>query len=319
MKLEKEIKRIIKKSKNIYVIAHKNLDLDAIGACVGISAIATYFNKPSYIIVDDEKHELGVEKILKEIKDNFNIIKSEDIPKYHHKKSALIIVDTNKAHLLQSDRVLNYFDEIIILDHHQETDQTISTNINIINENASSTCEIITNLIEKYNVKLTKEIATIILSGIVLDTSNFIVKTDSDTYYAAYYLTKQKADPRKVQYYLKQDIKDYIIRQKVITEVEVINDKYALTVAPDKIKYKREELAKIADTLLQFNNIEASFVLGNRIDGGVGLSARSEGLVNVGEIAENLGGGGDDYDAAAQIKNLTLKEAKEELIKILNN
>lgn len=319
MKIEKEIKRVIKKSKNIFVIAHKNLDLDALGACVGISSIANYFNKPNYIIIDDEKHELGVAKILKEIQNKFNIIKSSDIPKYHYKNSTLIIVDTNKAYLLQSDKVLHYFDNIIILDHHQETDQTIATATSIINEDASSACEIITNLIEKYRVKINPEIATIILSGIVLDTSNFIVKTDTDTYYAAYYLTKQQADPRKVQYYLKQDIKDYIIRQKVITEVQVINDKYALSVAPDKIKYKREELAKIADTLLQFNNIDASFVLGNRIDGGVGLSARSEGLVNVGEMAEKLGGGGDDYDAAAQIKNLTLKEAQDELIKILNN
>lgn len=318
MKIEKEIKIIIKNSKNVFVIAHKNLDLDALGACVGISSIANYFNKPSYIIIDDEKHELGVKKILDEIEEKVNIIKSTEIPKYHYKNSILVIVDTNKAHLLQSDKILHYFDNIIILDHHQETDQTIATDKSIINENASSACEIVANLIEKYNVKLESEVATVILSGIVLDTNNFIVKTDSDTYYAAYYLTKHGAEPTKVQYYLKQDIKDYIIRQKVITDVKVINDKYALSVAPDKIKYKREELAKIADTLLQFNNIEASFVLGNRVDGGVGLSARSIGNVNVGEIAEKIGGGGDDYEAAAQIKNLTLKETEEELKKILN-
>jgi c-di-AMP phosphodiesterase-like protein len=155
------------------------------------------------------------------------------------------------------------------------------------------------------------------LSGIVLDTCNFTVKTNSNTYQAAYYLTENKADPKKVQYYLKQDIKDYIVRQKVITEVKVMKDKYAVSVAPAKIKYKREELAKIADTLLQFNNIEASFVLGNRIDGGIGLSARSEGLVNVGNIAEMLGGGGDNHDAAAQIKDKTLTEVEEELISLI--
>lgn len=316
MIIERQIKKIIKRSKNVFIVGHKNLDLDALGACVGITAIAKHFNKDSYIIIDDEKHELGVAKILNET--SLNIIKSNDIPKYHHKNSILVIVDTNKTHLLQNDKVLNYFNKIIILDHHQETDQTIANTLNIINEEASSACEIVTNLIKKYNIELDKEIATIILSGIVLDTNNFVVKTDADTYYAAYYLTKHKADPSKVQYYLKQDINDYIMRQKVITDVKVINDKYALSVAPEKLKYKREELAKIADTLLQFNNIEASFVLGNRVDGGVGLSARSIGNVNVGEIAEQLGGGGDDHDAAAQIKNLTLKEAKEELTKILN-
>ena len=108
------------------------------------------------------------------------------------------------------------------------------------------------------------------------------------------------------------------MRQKVITEVEVLKNKYAFSTAPDKLKYKREELAKIADTLLQFNNIEASFVLGNRKDGGVGLSARSIGAVNVGEIAESLGGGGDNYDAAAHILDKNLTEVEEVLKKILN-
>lgn len=317
MKIETKIKRKIKFSKNIFIMAHKNLDLDALGACIGVSAISNHFHKKNYIIIDDEKHELGVEKVLKEIGNNYNIIKSSHIPDYYSKRSILIIVDTNKAQLLQSDKILHYFKNIIILDHHQETDQTISNTDRIIDEEASSACEIVTNLIEHYHVKLDKTPATFILAGIVLDTNNFIVKTTTKTYQAAYYLAEQGAIPRKVQYFLKQDIKDYIIRQKVITEAKVINNKYAVSVASDKIKYKREELAKIADTLLQFNNIEASFVLGNRTDGGIGLSARSEGNINVGEIAENFGGGGDNHDAAAQIKNMTLLEAFEELKKLL--
>lgn len=318
MKIENRIKKVIKHSKNVFIVGHKDLDLDALGACIGASSICNNFGKQNYIIMDDDKHELGVGKLLKEISGKYKLIKSSDIPKYHHKKSILIIVDTNKAHLLQNDKILNYFNNIIVLDHHHETDQTIARTLQIINENASSACEIVTNLIEKYKVELNDETATFILAGIVLDTNNFVVKTDTETYQAAYYLAKQGANPTKVQYFLKQDIKDYIIRQKVITEVEIINGKYALSVAPDKIKYKREELAKIADTLLQFNNIEASFVLGNRIDGGIGLSARSAGNINVGKIAEILGGGGDNNDAAAQIKNMKLKAAREELIKALN-
>lgn len=318
MKIEKQIKKRIKRSKNVFIVAHKDLDLDALGACIGISSICNSFHKKNYIIMDDKKHELSVGKVLKELEGTYTIIKSSEIPKYHHKRSILIIVDTNKAQLLQNDKILHYFDHIVILDHHQETDQTISHTLQIINENSSSACEIVTNLVEKYHVNLDEKTATFILAGIVLDTSNFIVKTDTKTYQAAYYLAKQGANPRKVQYFLKQDIKDYIIRQKVITEVKVINEKYALSVAPEKLKYKREELAKIADTLLQFNNIEASFVLGNRVDGGIGLSARSVGNVNVGNIAEYFGGGGDNHDAAAQIKNRELKEVTEELIKLLD-
>lgn len=318
MKIETRIKRLIKNSKNVFIMAHKNLDLDALGACIGVASICNGFHKKNYIIIDDNRHELSVGKVLKELQSDYSIIKSNEIPKYHQRNSMLIIVDTNKAQLLQNDKILHYFNKIIILDHHQETEQTITKTIHIINEKASSACEIVTNLVENYHIKLSEKAATYILAGIVLDTNNFVVKTNTKTYQAAYYLAQQGADPTKVQYFLKQDIKDYIMRQKVITEVEVIENKYAFSTAPDKLKYKREELAKIADTLLQFNNIEASFVLGNRKDGGVGLSARSVGTVNVGEIAENLGGGGDNYDAAAHILDKGLTEVEEELRKILN-
>ena len=99
---------------------------------------------------------------------------------------------------------------------------------------------------------------------------------------------------------------------------EIIDSKYAIALADNNSVYKREELAKIADTLLNFNGILASFVIGNREDGGVGISARSEGKVNVGSITEQLGGGGDTYNAATVLKEITIDQAKGELIKILN-
>ena len=314
---EKNIKKLIKKSDNVFISGHKNLDLDAIGSCVGISAICNHFNKNNYIIVDDKENEIGVSKILEEIKETNNIITSEEINKHFKDNSLLIITDVSKAHLLQNDKILHYFKEIIVIDHHQMTNQTIESTVRIIDTNASSAGEIVTGLIKAYNVSLTTLESTIILSGIILDTNNFTVKTTSDTYLSAYYLTKMGANPKKVQYYLKEDLKDYIIRHKVIMNVTVINEKYAVCIAKDKEEYKREDLAKIADQLLNFNNILASFVVGKRIDGGIGISARSEGVVNVGELLESLGGGGDVYNAACQIKDMNIDDVKEALIKIL--
>ena len=317
MEIEKKIKKIIKKSDNIFVMGHKNLDLDAIGSCVGITSICNHFNKDSYIVIDDEVNELGVEKILSEIKNTKNIIKSEEIPNYFKKDSTLIIVDVSKAHLLQNSKILHYFNQIIILDHHQRTDQTINT-ISIIDDRYSSTGEIITSLIEAYGVKPTKEDATILLSGIVLDTNNFKSKTTSNTYYSAYLLSKYGADSKKIKYYLKENINDYIIRNKVIMNAEVINNKYAVAVTEKNIKYKREELAKMADTLLSFHGIEASFIIGERIDDGIGISARSEGKIDVGKITELLGGGGDISSAACQLFDTTIEKVYKELKDILN-
>ena len=164
---------------------------------------------------------------------------------------------------------------------------------------------------------MSKEDATIILSGIVLDTHNFMQRTLSNTFYAAYYLLEQGASNKKVRFYLKEDLKDYIIRHKVIMDTKILDEKFALAVASEKDEYKREELAKIADTLLNFEGIKASFVLGKRVDGGIGISARSEGSIDVGKITEQLGGGGDTYNAACQIQNADLKQIEKELIEVL--
>ena len=70
---------------------------------------------------------------------------------------------------------------------------------------SSSTCEMITDLVEYYDIDVDPYYATILLAGIVLDTSNFMLKTKAETYYAAYYLSSLGASAKKVQYLLKQD------------------------------------------------------------------------------------------------------------------
>ena len=95
----KNLIKQIKKSKKVFLMAHKNLDLDALGACIGMSLIVSHFNKESYIVIDDKNHELGVKKILTELEGCFNFIKSCDVEDNlcsFPKKNLLIILDTNK-------------------------------------------------------------------------------------------------------------------------------------------------------------------------------------------------------------------------------
>ncbi len=313
----KELRRKIKFHQTIFIVGHQNLDLDAIGSALGLYSIIKKYRRESYIIIDDQVHELGVQKIINEQPKKI-FITSDEIETKKNKKNLLIIVDTNKTNLLSNPEILTHFDDIVIIDHHQTNKQTIDRGLLIIDQEASSTCEMITQLLSHYRIKISPEMATIVLSGIVLDTSNFVLKTQAKTYFSAYYLASYGANPKKVQYYLKQDIKEYIARQKTITNIEVIKEKYAVTSGGEKVKYKREELAKIASTLLQFNGIEASFVIGKSQDNKIGISARSEGRLNVGKIMEKLGGGGDHHDAATQIEGSSIQEVKEKLLGILN-
>ncbi|MEG1596683.1 MAG: DHH family phosphoesterase [Bacilli bacterium] len=315
---KRELKKTIKTSSNVFITGHLDLDLDALGSIIGVNYIVNRLKKKSLIILDDKKHEKGVNKVLLQIKDKYNFITSNKINDIIDEKSLLIIVDTNKEKLI-SKNILGKFKNIIIIDHHDLTKESINNALLIVDDSTSSTCEMITELIINYNILLNSDIATLLLSGIVLDTSNFVIKTNALTYYCAAFLTNMGASPKKVQYLLKQDIKKYIERQKVITEVKIINKKIALTAGSNKEIYRREDLAKIADTLLLFEEIEGSFVIGKLDKKAIGISARSMGKVDVGKILKKFNGGGDTNNAAARIEESTISKVKQDLIKIIKN
>lgn len=311
----KRINKCFKRSSKVFVMGHKDTDLDAFGATIGICCYATSKNKYSYVILDDKKLESSVKKVIEQYNDDICIIKSNEVKKYIDQKSLLVIVDVNKKSLLQNSGILTEFNNILIIDHHGTGLDTIDLSQAqfLIDTTASSTCEIIASLFEYENYILDPNVATTMLAGIVLDTNNFIIKTDMETYRSAYYLSRCGADSRRVQYLLKQNIKEYIEMQKVITEVRVIN-KIAISRGLQTKTYRREDLAKIADTILLFNNIEASFVIG-KVDGGIGISSRSMGDINVGEVMEKYGGGGDNHEAATKICDKTLNEIFNLIIK----
>ena len=248
-----KIKRMIKKASYIFLIGHKNLDLDAIGSQIGMLKIVEHFNKKAYIIIDDEYHEPGVRKILTELND----------------------VET------------------------------------------SSTCEMIAELIEEYEIEIEPYYATAILSGIVLDTNNFMLNAKPETFYMAYFLTSLGASAKKVQYLLKQDLEAYIEREKLFYNITTVSDKIAITKGSAKTKYRKEDLAKVADTLLFFNNIETSFVIGKIGKDEIGVSARNLGSFDVLKILEKLGGGGSERGGAAVIKNKTIKQVETKIKNLL--
>lgn len=319
-KEKSKINKAINHSKTVFLMAHKNLDLDALGSQIGMYMILKKKKKQCYLIIDDKNHEMGVEKVLRELEGCIKIIRSEEVEEYLHprqSKNLLIILDTNKKELVQNQEVLNKITNKIVIDHHDLGKTTIEEAVIIDDNKASSTCEMITNLIECYDVEIESYYATILLSGIVLDTNNFTLNTTSETYYTAYYLSNLGASAKKVQYLLKQDIEEYTERQKLMSSIETIDRKIAFTKATPYMHYRREDLAKVADTLLFFNNIEASFVIGKLNKDVIGISARSLGNYDITKIMAKLGGGGDSTCGAATFENTTISKVEQELKKAI--
>ena len=320
IKERRKINKAIRSSKTIFIMAHKDLDLDALGSSIGMIQYLKRKRKSVYLIIDDKTHELGVEKVLRELDGCLNIIRSEHIEENLNPKSnknLLIVLDTNKTDLVQSELALKKIDKKLVIDHHDLGKSSIKNCIMINDNKISSTCEMITNLIEYYDIQIDSYYATILLSGVVLDTNNFTLNTTSETFYTAYYLTSLGASAKKVQYLLKQDITEYTEREKLLSSIETIDNKIAITKATQNTQYRREDLAKVADTLLFFNNIEASFVIGRIGKETIGISARSLGSYDITKILTKLGGGGDTYGGAAIFTDTTISNVEKELKRLI--
>ena len=316
----RKINKSINKAKHVFLMARKDLDLDALGSSIGMYMILKRRKKKSFIVIDDKAHEPGVEKVLRELDGVIEVIKSENIDEYlfpKEDKNLLIILDTNKTELVQAPELLKKFDNKVVIDHHDLGKTSIKDAIMINDNKVSSTCEMVTNLIEYYDVEIDSYYATILLSGIVLDTNNYTLNTTAETFYTSYYLTSLGASAKKVQYLLKQDITEYTERQKLMAGIETLEGNVAFTKATQNTIYRREDLAKVAETLLFFNNIEASFVVGRIGKNTIGVSARSLGSYDISKVLTKIGGGGDTYSGAAKFDDSTVNKVAQEIKEII--
>jgi c-di-AMP phosphodiesterase-like protein len=316
-----KIYELITRASNIVIMGHKSLDLDALGSSLGLYYVCSNLNRDTYILIDDEEFEDGVERALFELKAlelRVNIKNSSDIKNIINKDTLLIIVDINKEELLQNSEIVKLINKRILLDHHvKESDSMDGFDYEYVNTEESSATEIVIKVINGLNTYIPEFIATIMLAGIYIDTNDFNLKATDKTFEAASLLKKFGADSIELQYLLKQDFDKYTERQKIVINTDVVNREIAVALGEEGVIYERYDLAKTADTILTFNNIEASFVIGRTKKNEVSISARSLGKINVQEIMEKLNGGGHVTDAATQIKNTTLEETKKRLLDLI--
>lgn len=320
MKIDsKKIEEIIKKSSNVVITAHKNLDLDALGAILGFFYIASKLDKESYLLIEDDIFEEGVKTALNNIeKLGFNIPINKLSKTKIGKNTLLVILDTNNEDRIQNEKSINKINNKILIDHHvkggvNENDYLYS----YINSQESSSCEIIMDLLIDLNVYIPQYIASVMLSGIMVDTNRFYIKTTKNTFEVAALLKKMGADYNDIQYLFKQDFNEYIKRQEIIKSSVFVNKNVIIAIAEDNKIYDNEELAKAADTMLTFNFVEASFVIGKIDKNQIGISARSLEKIDVQSIMKKLNGGGHKTEAATQIIDKNIDEVKEMVIKLI--
>lgn len=316
------VKKLIEESSQVVIMAHRNLDLDALGASLGVYYLCKSLTKNACLLIEDKHHEAGVARSLNEInrlKINVKIRTYDDIKEKIDDKTLLIILDTHTPGLLQNQSVLEISNKIIIDHHVRNEEHGIDTAYEYISEQQSSSVEIIIEILKHLDVYIHPYIATIMLAGIFIDTNGFFSKTNFKTHEAAAHLYKTGALLKELQYLLKEDADKYNDRQQIIGEAKIINNRFIVAVGHETRTYHSEDLAKISDRMLLFNHIEASFTIGRINKDTIGISARSLGNINVQKIMEKLGGGGHLSDAATQLKGETLETSRMKLKEIIDS
>lgn len=316
---------LVKASDNVIIMGHKAPDMDSIGSAIGILNIAKANNVNGYIIFDPDDVDTGVHRLVKALKESEEIwnyfIAPDDAKEIMTNHSLVVVVDTHKPSMVADSGILNKTDYKVVIDHHRRGEDFIDNPTLVYMEPyASSTAELVTELLEYQpkTLKLNMLEATALLAGIIVDTKSFTLRTGSRTFDAASYLRSKGADTILVQQFLKEDLDIYVKRAKLIERAEIFRGSIAISKAEPGEISSSVLIAQAADTLLTMTGISASFVISERDDGRIGISARSLGEVNVQVIMERMNGGGHLTNAATQIEDTTIDDASLLLKDIIN-
>ncbi|MCI3924766.1 DHH family phosphoesterase [Paenibacillus sp. TRM 82003] len=316
------LRDLIKESDHVVIMGHKIPDMDAIGAAIGMLKAAETFGKPAYIVlegVNPSIHRL-MEMIYEDEELTAKIVKPEDAYHLITQKTLAVVVDTHKASLVAEPKLLGLTKRIVVVDHHRRGEEFISDATLIYMEPyASSACELVTELLQYVHEGLVLGVleSTALLAGIVTDTKSFSVRTGSRTFEAASFLRRNGADSALIQRLLKDDLAGYLMKADIIRHAKIVRKHYAVAVTQQGQRHSQLLIAQVADTLLNMQGVVASFVVSERPDGLIAISARSMGQVNVQLIMEKLGGGGHLTNAATQLEG-SIQEAEERLLSLLN-
>lgn len=312
------LQKIFAEAEEIYVMGHRYPDMDALGSAFGVSKLADFQNKPNHVIINEDELIPDVQRALEEIQKQPELEAkmlsvAKGLPSIQS-NSVLVMVDYHKPSMSISQAFYEKFDKVVIIDHHRRGEEFPSkTLLTYIESSASSASELVTELIQyesNSQRRLDKLTATLLLAGIFVDTKNFGVRTSSRTFDVSSYLKVSGANTDLIQYLLSSDLPSFLEISELVAKSDFVTDHIVVTCGTDAKVYDSVTAAKTADTLLSMAGIQAAFVITKRQDQKIGISARSDGSINVQNIMEGLGGGGHFTNAATQIGDKTLNEVK---------
>lgn len=314
----------VEQANRVIIAGHKFPDMDAIASALGIHKIVSQQGKFARIILERQELSEDVAQLLEfpAIKNEASnlFISLEEAQEIVDNRTLIVMVDHHRPSLSAAGSLVNDY-EVVIIDHHRRSeDFPAKPVLTFIEPYASSTSELVTEFfiyMRNRHETLNKTEATALLAGIIVDTNNFASRTGARTFDAASYLKSRGANEHLIQQLLKEDLHRLLERNEIIAQAHYINDDIIVSKAQEGKVYDNVIASQAADVMLTLKQVEASFVIFERPDQTIGISARSMGNLNVQTLMEEMGGGGHLTTAATQIKDSSLEQVYQDLLETI--
>ena len=298
-----KLTKLIDDCNQVYLTTHKNADYDAIASLGAMGLICKKLKKAPYIIIDQEDYNSLPQdrtEMFEKINEKF-VIRNLDEYNYNKtEKSLLIVVDVNKTFMTPLRNNYRDFSNVIIIDHHEENEDTIKTKNKLIMSDMVSSCsEILYWLLKQYKVTPSDiDYYTFLLAGIRLDTNQGSKNMYPSTHECISDLINKGANKLKVDLLFAPDYESDRKVQRLVDKIDWKTIRYAIAIGNDET-YTKEEVAQAADYALRYV-CEAAIFLGKNDQGGYNVSARSNrGNIHIDNIMYLLNNGGGNMSNAS--------------------
>lgn len=324
--MAQSIKELIMQAEQIIIVGHKEMDFDCMGSALGLSRIVTTLHKPVYIVSKSGGIEAKLNKAFlnhqQHLTARHKFVSEVEAADILTDQTLVIMVDHHSKSQSNGQALIDVAKKVIIIDHHRRRGEfDFDPMLAYIESAASSVSELVSELIpyQLEKVDISDIEATFMLTGILIDTSRFRIRTGSRTFDAASYLRNLGADTVLADEYLKDNFKDFETKANILNSALYLE--HGVVVAPFSENNKnisRTIMSLAAEELLTVKEVEAAFVIAKIETNQVAISARSKGKVNVQIIMEAMNGGGHFGAAALQRENTTVEELALELYGVLD-
>ncbi len=314
------LKLLMTQSSKIFIMGHKNPDMDSFGASLGIYRVAESIGKDAYIVLGPYNEALR--SIAEEAKETgyYEFVSAEKALSLADENALVVVVDTHRPMLVESSDLVEKVERTAVIDHHRKSEDAFPEMVlSYMESYASSASELVTEIIQYACEKrtLTSMEANALLAGIMVDTNRFAVKAGVRTFEAASWLRRSGADLEHVRRYFQDDEENFRVRALCVANAQFFDGGIAMSICPGKNPNAQIVNSQVADELLTIKNIRASFVAGRDSCGRTVVSARSLGDINVQLIMEKFGGGGHLNTAGTQV-DMSPEEILMKIIKAVN-